>query len=114
MTVNKTLSYRSITKGKVLIKQMCIDVVTKRIRVVVFINNLGLRVRLDVLYTLLYQHRKVYIKYVISIDITVLMSYKFSKSLETYFSLEPVIQNFIADILVIKSFSRRRGMVSHL
>ncbi len=53
------------------------------------------------------------IKYVIFMDITVLISYKYQQRFETYFSLKPVMQSFIADIIAIKSSSRRRGMVSH-
>ncbi len=43
-----SMSKRSITKGKGLIKQMCINVETKHIIVVVYVNNLGLRVHSEV------------------------------------------------------------------
>ncbi len=39
----------SITKCKVLIKQMCINVKNKHVSVVVYVNNLGLRVQREVL-----------------------------------------------------------------
>ncbi len=48
LKVFKTLSKRSITNGKEVIKQMCINVETKHIIVVVYVNNLGLRVHSEV------------------------------------------------------------------